>query len=560
MAGDLAIGVRIRGKDNLSGVARKAAGKTASTLSKLEKRFGKANLMNSAVLVAGLYAAQRAFKATLAPAMEFEDALASVKSIAPGTLGSVRADMNAIEDASRGWAKEHADSAAEFVRSSYQMLSAGLNTRQSIAATETALAVASGTMGDANETAQFLATTYNTLGDKTRPVTEEMKRLGDTIVKTQQYFQLPNIQKLTDGMTYATPIAVQYGMSLEQTATVIGQLNTLGLQGSQAGTSFAAAMSKMIPASKKLGFEIARTSDGGVDFIETVKNISKQFEGKMGLPETQVALQKAFGQRGVRAITLMVAKTKDLEKGYAAVMDSAGAMAAAQQTMEATTSSSIQIMKNNLADLSIQFGAVALPLVNDALPKITNAMNGIAENWDVVIAAMTIATSVFLYKTLLPMIVKSLAMISAHPVIALLLGVAVAAKAAAVLVEQDHKRRQREKMKGKEGVVGVYSGAGGARNANKALDEIQARAVAAGGGAPTEADRIATERSIAPPVSAPNIFGGVGSGTEVGGEINISFANAPAGMRVNDVKSTNSNVALGIKGNLGASSVGSGGL
>jgi TP901 family phage tail tape measure protein len=554
MANALAIAVKIRGVDGLSEVVKRSSSKASRHLDALEKKYGKADLMNTAMIAGGLYAVQSAFKTTLTPALEFEDAMVSVKSIAPGTFGSVAKDMEAIEGSARNWAKSHAENAAQFAQAAYQMLSAGLDSAQAIAATETAMAVAKGTMGETIPTAQLLATVYNTLGDKTKNVKLEMARLGDILVATQAQYQIPSMDALIQGMTYAVPAAVQFGMSVEETAAVIGQLNTMGLQGSMAGTAFAASMSKMNSAAKKLKFEIARTSDGGVDFVKTMENIKAKFGDQMGLPKVQEQMRKAFGAQGLRAITLMIPKIDDLKTGYEGVAASQGAMLAAQKTMEEATTTQLQIAKNNLSELSIKFGQVALPLVNDAIPQMIAGMDLIGQKWELVVAGMAAVTTAWLVKTLPPMMISSAQMIVAHPAIAGLVAAAAAAAAAAEIVESEQRKEHRAMMR--KGNIGVFEGPGGAQAAMAALDREQAAAVAAAGGESVLAERrLMAERSvIAPPVDA-SVFS-----PEVAGNINITFANAPAGMQVNTIETNSPDLAIGIKGDTGKNKTGSGGL
>lgn len=553
---DLAIAVKIHGVDMLSEVARRASGKAAARLDELEKKYGKADLMNTAMIAGGLYAVQRAFTSTLTPALEFEDSMVSVKSIAPGTYGSVAKDMEMIEGSARNWSKAHAENAAEFGRAAYQMLSAGLNTTQAIAATETALAVAKGTMGDATVAAQFLATAYNTLGDKAAPVSQEMSRIGDVLVKTQQYYQLSDMKALTDGMTYAIPVAVQYGVSLEQASAAVGQLNTLSLQGSMAGTAFAASMNKLNSASKNLGFQIARTADGGVDFVGTMENIKKKFGDQMGLPKVQEKFQKAFGAEGLRAITLMTAKVDDLKTGYDQVTKSQGSMIAAQAVMEEATTTQLQIAKNNLSELSIKFGEVALPLVNKAVPSMISGMELAGQKWEVIVGGMAAVMTAFAFKTLPPMLISSAQKIMAHPAVAGLAAVAAVAAAAAELIESSQRKKFRGKMR--EGnSAGVFEGVGGAQAALAALDKAQADAAAS----PAVTSTTYGPQTFVPTAGAVTAYvpGGMAM-TDVGGNISISFANAPAGMQVTQIETNNPNVSLGIKGDTGKNKTGSGGL
>ena len=437
------------------------------------------------------------------------------------------------------------------------MLSAGLNTGQAIAATETAMAVAKGTMGDAIPTAQLLATIYNTLGNKTADVKTEMTRLGDVLVATQAQYQIANMDALIQGMTYGVPAAVQFGMSVEQTAAAIGQLNSLGLQGSMAGTAFASSMSKMNKASKKLGFQIARTADGGVDFIGTIENIKAKFGDQLGLPKVQERMRKAFGQEGLRAITLLTSQTNALRAGYDGVSNSAGKMVAAQATIEDTTSQQMAAIKNQITDVAISFGTVLVPEIRKAMPKITAAMGMIGQNWDGIMTGVKAAAAAYLTVAVPTMMIKAATTIMAHPAIAAVAAAAAAATAAAAIVDQAQVNKQRERIR-ETGVRGdlIFTGSEGAAAAAAALDKEQAerrsRNAAAGRAAPTQAE---VERSILPQPIAADVFT-----PEVAGNISITFANAPAGMQVGQIVTNSPDLGLTVKGDTGRNRTGSGGL
>ena len=242
----------------------------------------------------------------MAPFDEFERSLSFVRTVAPGTFGSVAADMTALKKTAVDWSMAHTDSATDFVRANYMMISSGLDMRAAMAGTATAMTVAKATNGNAMEAASVLATVYSNMGNKTAEVTGEMSRLGDVMTRTQQLFKFANLGQLNEGLKYGVPVAKQYGMEMEQLSAVIGTLNDVGLEGGMAGTSLMASMRNINKAAKDLHFTIARTSSGGVDMIETIANIQKAYGDKMGLPKIQQAFQLAFGDEGVKGITLLM--------------------------------------------------------------------------------------------------------------------------------------------------------------------------------------------------------------------------------------------------------------
>lgn len=304
-----------------------------------------------------------------------DEAAAMIQSMPGITEGAV----DRIVAAGRKWSQSHTETGDQFVRTSYMMLSAGLDEVQALAATQTGLRVAKATMGDSLETANLLATSYNNFGDRARNAGQEIGRLGDMLTTTQQVFQFANMGQLAEGLKYATPAALAARMSFAETNAVIGQLNNAGLQGGQAGTAFAASLRQMTEASRDLGFQVAKNADGGLNFIGTLENIRAKYGDLTRLTDNQkIAFQKAFGDEGLRSIMLLSSKTDELRKNLDAVNRSAGAAAEAQAKMESGAGAQMQIALNNWNEFKLVFGEQILPLLKDLLPPFRSLLQAVA--------------------------------------------------------------------------------------------------------------------------------------------------------------------------------------
>lgn len=313
----------------------------------------------------------------MGPTQEINDAMANLETVTTSTMGSIDKSMAASRKAAVQWSKKHSDSAADFARTTYMMASAGLNDVQALEATKTAMTVAKATMADAGETANLVATLYNNMGDKTKNVRSEMTRLGDTLTRTQQYFQFKNLGQLTEGLTYAVPTALQFSQSIEEVNTVIGMLNNAGLQGSQAGTAYAASMRTMIKASNELGFALGRNDKGGISFIKTVENIRRKYgDFNQMSDQTKVAFQKTFGDEGLRAIALLMSKTEGMNAALKVVTNSAGAAAKAQRNIELKSpSEQLDIFRNNVNAVKDAIAVNFLPSVTKLLPRVISLLD-----------------------------------------------------------------------------------------------------------------------------------------------------------------------------------------
>jgi len=370
------LGVIVTAIDKLTGPARKMA-QAVTNLDKTMERargmveFGQRMSLSGALVQGAADKMRDTVFGIMEPLTALEDAAAPLATVITSTMGGVEKSMEAATAAAVEWSKKHTAAAHEFTRTAYMMASAGLNDIQAIEGTKVALAVATATMGDNAEAANLIATVYNNMGDKTADVQKEMQRLGDVITKTQQTFQFANLNQLTEGLKYAMPAAIQARMSIEQLSTIIGQLNNAGLQGSMAGTAFAATMRQMTKASAELGFKVAKTADGGVDLIGTLENIRKKYGDLSKLsPKLQMAFQKAFGDEGLRAVVLLSSQIDVMRKNMEAVTNSTGAAAKAQETMEATASAQMQILKNNIDALKMDVAKELVPILQGIIPEI----------------------------------------------------------------------------------------------------------------------------------------------------------------------------------------------
>jgi len=382
------LAVIIKAIDQISGPiksARKVLGDFDKWAGKADGmvRFGERAGVASAFIGASAAKMRGALGEILGPLTEVEDSMAKVQSVITPMSGDMAASMANMKAAALDWSKAHTDSATEFLDTSYMMLSAGLNEAAAVEATRTAMAVATATMGDNVEAADLMARVYNNLGDQSADVAGEMSRLGDILTKTQQTFQIANLNQLATGLQYGIPVAKQFGISVEQVNASIGMLNTLGLQGSMAGTAFAATMRNMIKASGELGFEMARTASGGIDFVGTVENIRAVYGDFSKMTDRQkTAFQKAFGDEGLRAVSVLLGKTGELRSALGTVTGSAGATTAAMITMESTSSAQFRILHNNLDAVKVTIGEHLLPMINRGIPivqKLITNMGRFAE-------------------------------------------------------------------------------------------------------------------------------------------------------------------------------------
>lgn len=373
MAGNLSLSVILSAVDRLTGPflkseeAIKRLNRVAAQARDLERLGTRLSIAGFAANAAASQMA-RMTGAVTRPLIALDSAAAKISSM-PGITEEA---VGRIVAAGRLWSKEHVATADQFVNTSYIMLSAGLNEAQAIAATQAAAALATATFGDNADAGNLLAVIYNNMGDKSKDAGTELNRLADVLARTQQVFQLRDMGQLTEGLKMATPAALGAGVALTQLTAVVGQLNNAGMQGGMAGTSFSGMLRQMIPASKMLGFNLKRSADGGLDLMATLDAMKKRFGDLSKLTDVQrEALQKAFGDEGLKAVMLLLPNLEALRTNLDLVGNSAGAVAEAQAKIEKSAANQLQIANNNLSELKTIVGSQLLPPILNLMKAVT---------------------------------------------------------------------------------------------------------------------------------------------------------------------------------------------
>ena len=289
--------------------------------------------------------------------------------------GQTDASVKRMVAAGRLWSQSHADTAEDFVNASYVMLGANLNEQQALAGTRAALAVAKATMGDAVATSDALALSYNNFGNKALDANKEIGRMGDVLTKTQQVFQIKDMQQLSEGLSYATSKALTARVPFEVLNATIGQLNSSGLQGAMAGTSFSALLRQLPSASTKMNFKIVHDKAGNLDLLATLEQIKRRFKDIKNLTtKEQVGINNIFGDEGGRPLVLLLQRMDDYKAAIAAVNDNLGATAEGQKRMESGAGQQMKIALNNWEEFKRILGTDIVPLLKDMLPKLRDIL------------------------------------------------------------------------------------------------------------------------------------------------------------------------------------------
>ena len=203
----------------------------------------------------------------------------------------------------------------------YALNSAGLSASAARTASQVVAKVAKVTSGVPERVGEVVATTYNNLGSTLEGSTaERLGRIGDLLTKAQLKFQIRDFGQLGDSMSEGAAGMANYKVQLEQGITMLGQLNTAGLQGGRAGTALNAVLRSLGKAQEEWGIELIRNESGQLDMIATLEQLQGALSGLDQDAKAQ-ALQKVFGDEGAKGVVPLLDKLDELKAAYSDVSE-----------------------------------------------------------------------------------------------------------------------------------------------------------------------------------------------------------------------------------------------
>ncbi|TVM15066.1 phage tail tape measure protein [Oceanidesulfovibrio indonesiensis] len=262
----------------------------------------------------------------------------------------------------------------------YALNSAGLDAAAARSASQVVAKVAKVTNGVPENVGEVIATTYNNLGESLEGSTRErLGRIGDLLTKAQLKFQIRDFGQLGNSMKEGAAGLASYNVELEQGITLLGQLNTAGLQGSRAGTALNAVLRSLGKAQQEYGIELVRNEKGQLDMIATLEQL-RDATADMDTDIRARSLQKVFGDEGAKGVVPLLKQLdvlknayRDVESGSRGVVDS--------QVKLFTESSAGQLAKltGTLSVLGSVIGATVLPGVNMLFGAVAVLLGPIAD-------------------------------------------------------------------------------------------------------------------------------------------------------------------------------------
>ncbi|HCJ5892688.1 TPA: phage tail tape measure protein [Escherichia coli] len=172
---------------------------------------------------------------------------------------------------------------------------------------------------------------------------DKVAHIGDVLSMTMNK-TAADFDGMSDALTYAAPVAKNAGVSIEETAAMVGALHDAKITGSMAGTGSRAVLSRLQAptgkawdALKELGVKTSDSKGNTRPIFTILKEMQASFErNRLGTAQQAEYMKTIFGEEAssAAAVLMTAASTGKLDKLTAAFKASDGKTAELVNTMQ----------------------------------------------------------------------------------------------------------------------------------------------------------------------------------------------------------------------------------
>lgn len=191
------------------------------------------------------------------------------------------------------------------------------------------------------------------------------------------------LEDLGFSFSYCAPIAAQFGMTIEETAKIIGALSNFGIKASQAGTTFRRVLVNLADKRvqrrlKGFGIDVSNKETGEMrNASDILLDLGKAMAGMN--PDKQIALYKelfgVWAMAGGAKLTLD--KAEEFKRLYEGVDKAAGLAKATAKEMDAGIGGSFRMLWSACETVAITIGETLAPAVQRVADFWTRATSGL---------------------------------------------------------------------------------------------------------------------------------------------------------------------------------------
>lgn len=188
-------------------------------------------------------------------------------------------------------------------------------------------------------------------------------RVADALTKAANA-AFAEVSGLGESLSYAGPVAADFGMSIEETLAILGALGNVGIQGSNAGTAVRRLLTINGAEAEKLNriFGVTFKDAAGnarplIDVLEEVNNATKN----LGTADRAAKFNEAFGILGITSASAISKNTASVRELLTAIQDAGGVAERTAKQMDSGLGGAFRIMMSAIEGVAIQLGGLLSP-------------------------------------------------------------------------------------------------------------------------------------------------------------------------------------------------------
>jgi TP901 family phage tail tape measure protein len=330
------------------------------------RSVGTRMMAAGAAMAAPLILASRTFAS-------FDDAIRATAAV----TGAAGEGLQRLTDKARHLGETTSFTASEVAGLMTQLGRAGFSPDEIIGMTDAVLDLARATGTDASLSAKIMGQTMRQFsieaGDATR-VADVLTAAANSTNTT--------VEDLGEALKMSGIQAAQAGLSLEETAAILGTLGNVGLQGTMGGTALRRLLTITASEAEKMGeiFGINSLDSAGnvrpiIDIFEDIAAATEALPSG----ERMAKFNKAFGLLGVTGAQAIGGSIGSIRELTDQLNNAEGTAARTAQQMDAGLGGSSRIAMSAIEGLQISIGAALAPTLMHVLDIITNLARGFSE-------------------------------------------------------------------------------------------------------------------------------------------------------------------------------------
>lgn len=190
-----------------------------------------------------------------------------------------------------------------------------------------------------------------------------------------------SVESLGEALSYAGPVAADFGMSLEDTLAIVGALGNVGIQGSEAGTAIRRLLIITGAESKKLekifGTSFRDSAGNALPLVDVLDKINSSTKN-LSQNDRAKKLNEAFGLLGITSASALGKSAVDVKELRKQLGNAAGTAAETAAIMDSGFGGAARRVSGAIEGLSLSVGSSLEPTLKELSTTIVTVVNGVS--------------------------------------------------------------------------------------------------------------------------------------------------------------------------------------